>query len=49
MPAPRSRSELKDALGETSTGHLYHHLRALPSAGLIRQHRRGEKAAEARP
>jgi DNA-binding transcriptional ArsR family regulator len=38
---PRSRIELQEALGETSTGHLYHHLRELQSAGLLHQRRRG--------
>ncbi|MEO3809411.1 hypothetical protein ABGB17_10475 [Sphaerisporangium sp. B11E5] len=39
---PRGRGELQEALGETSTGHLYHHLRELQGAGLIVQRRRGE-------
>ncbi|MFC6086099.1 ArsR/SmtB family transcription factor [Sphaerisporangium aureirubrum] len=39
---PRTRAELQEALGETSTGHLYHHLRELQSAGLLVQRRRGE-------
>ncbi|WP_327581234.1 helix-turn-helix domain-containing protein [Nonomuraea sp. NBC_00507] len=39
---PRGRAELQDALGaESSTGHLYHHLRELQRGGLIRQPRRG--------
>ncbi|MGI5290284.1 ArsR/SmtB family transcription factor [Nonomuraea polychroma] len=39
---PRNRGELQEALGgESSTGHLYHHLRELQRAGLIRQRRRG--------
>lgn len=39
---PRSRAELQEALGgESSTGHLYHHLRELQRAGLIMQRRRG--------
>ena len=37
-----SRAELQEALGDTSTGHLYHHLRELQAAGLIAQRRRGE-------
>jgi DNA-binding transcriptional ArsR family regulator len=37
----KSRRELQDALGETSTGHLYHHLRDLGAAGLLVQRRRG--------
>lgn len=42
LQAPRSRAELHEALGDTSTGHLYHHLRELQAAGLIAQRRRGE-------
>lgn len=42
LQAPRSRAELHQALGDTSTGHLYHHLRELQAAGLIAQRRRGE-------
>lgn len=42
LQAPRSRAELQEALGDTSTGHLYHHLRELQAAGLIAQRRRGE-------
>jgi DNA-binding transcriptional ArsR family regulator len=42
IEAPRSRAQLQEALGETSTGHLYHHLRALQAAGLLVQRRRGE-------
>ncbi|MCG5217717.1 winged helix-turn-helix domain-containing protein [Streptosporangium sp. KLBMP 9127] len=39
---PRSRAELQETLGgESSTGHLYHHLRELQRAGLITQRRRG--------
>lgn len=39
---PRSRAELQEALGgESSSGHLYHHLRELQRAGLIMQRRRG--------
>jgi DNA-binding transcriptional ArsR family regulator len=33
---------LQEALGDTSTGHLYHHLRELQAAGLVQQRRRGE-------
>lgn len=42
LQAPRTRAELHHALGDTSTGHLYHHLRELQAAGLIAQRRRGE-------
>lgn len=42
LAGPRSRRELQEALGETSTGHLYHHLRELQAAGLLLQPRRGE-------
>jgi DNA-binding HxlR family transcriptional regulator len=42
LSGPRHRQELQDALGEGSTGHLYHHLRDLQAAGLVVQHRRGE-------
>jgi DNA-binding transcriptional ArsR family regulator len=42
LRAPRNRAELHEALGDTSTGHLYHHLRELQAAGLISQRRRGE-------
>ncbi|MFC4121552.1 helix-turn-helix domain-containing protein [Nonomuraea zeae] len=42
----RTSADLQEALGreqgETTTGQLYHHLRALQSAGLIVQRRRGE-------
>jgi DNA-binding transcriptional ArsR family regulator len=42
----RSSNELQEALGaaqgETTTGQLYHHLRALQASGLIIQRRRGE-------
>ncbi|MBB5084727.1 helix-turn-helix domain-containing protein [Nonomuraea endophytica] len=42
---PRSRAELQEALGgETSSGHLYHHLRELQNAGLIGQQGRGTYA-----
>ncbi|MFI9549987.1 helix-turn-helix domain-containing protein [Nonomuraea endophytica] len=42
---PRSRAELHEALGgETSSGHLYHHLRELQNAGLIGQQGRGTYA-----
>jgi DNA-binding transcriptional ArsR family regulator len=41
VAAPRNRAELQDALGESSTGQLYHHLRDLQAAGLIHQPRRG--------
>lgn len=40
--APRSRAQLQEALGETSSGHLYHHLRELQAARLLVQRRRGE-------
>ena len=42
LSGPRGRQELQEALGEGSTGHLYHHLRDLQAAGLVVQHRRGE-------
>jgi DNA-binding transcriptional ArsR family regulator len=46
---PRSRAELQEALGgESSTGHLYHHLRELQRAGLITQRRRGAYEVVAR-
>lgn len=42
----RSNVELQEALGanqgDTTSGQLYHHLRALQGAGLITQRRRGE-------
>ncbi|MFI6502377.1 helix-turn-helix domain-containing protein [Nonomuraea typhae] len=41
---PRTSKELQETLGETSTGHLYHHLKDLQSAGLLVQPRRGEYA-----
>ena len=41
VAGPRSRPELQDALGESSTGQLYHHLRDLQAAGLIHQPKRG--------
>ncbi|MGP3956634.1 hypothetical protein ACTWPT_11590 [Nonomuraea sp. 3N208] len=44
LKEPRTRRELQEALGETSTGHLYHHLKDLQSAGLLIQPRRGEYA-----
>ncbi|GAA0935319.1 helix-turn-helix domain-containing protein [Nonomuraea longicatena] len=38
----RTSAELQETLGgESSTGHLYHHLRELQRAGLITQRRRG--------
>jgi DNA-binding HxlR family transcriptional regulator len=40
LNGPRTRRELQEVLGETSTGHLYHHLRDLQ--GLVVQPRRGE-------
>jgi DNA-binding transcriptional ArsR family regulator len=42
LTAPRTRAQLQEVLGDTSTGHLYHHLRELQGAGLITQRRRGE-------
>ncbi|NRQ32425.1 helix-turn-helix transcriptional regulator [Nonomuraea sp. NN258] len=44
LKEPRTRRELQETLGETSTGHLYHHLKELQSAGLLVQPRRGEYA-----
>ena len=38
----RTNGDLQDALGDTTSGQLYHHLRALQAAGLIVQRRRGE-------
>jgi DNA-binding transcriptional ArsR family regulator len=42
----RTNGDLQEALvasqGETTSGQLYHHLRALQGAGLIMQRRRGE-------
>lgn len=46
---PRGRAELQAALGgESSTGHLYHHLRELQRGGLITQRRRGTYEVVAR-
>lgn len=46
---PRTRAELQEALGgESSTGHLYHHLRELQRTGLIGQRRRGTYEVTAR-
>lgn len=42
LGAPRTRTQLQEVLGESSTGHLYHHLRVLQAAGLLAQPRRGE-------
>jgi len=42
LGAPRTRTQLQEVLGESSTGHLYHHLRVLQTAGLLAQPRRGE-------
>lgn len=41
LDGPRAGAELADAVDLTSTGQLYHHLRALSSAGIIEQHGRG--------
>ncbi|WP_147268235.1 helix-turn-helix domain-containing protein [Spongiactinospora rosea] len=41
LDAPRTSRQLQEALGETSTGHLYHHLRDLQATGLLVQRRRG--------
>lgn len=42
LAGARTRAELQQASGDTSTGHLYHHLRDLQAAGLLHQPRRGE-------
>ncbi|MFI0409129.1 hypothetical protein [Actinomadura sp. 3N508] len=44
LRGPRTRRELQEALGETSTGHLYHHLKDLQGAGLLVRPGRGEYA-----
>ncbi|MFI6213758.1 ArsR/SmtB family transcription factor [Nocardia brasiliensis] len=41
LESPRTGAELAEALGLTSTGQLYHHMRALSSAKIIEQSRRG--------
>ncbi len=42
LAGPADRRALQAALGEASTGQLYHHLRDLQAAGLLEQRRRGE-------
>lgn len=42
IAGPRNRAELQEALGDSSTGQLYHHLRDLQAAGFIHQPRRGQ-------
>ncbi|MER7130451.1 ArsR/SmtB family transcription factor [Streptosporangium saharense] len=41
LDEPRTSRQLQESLGETSTGHLYHHLRDLQATGLLVQRRRG--------
>ncbi|GAA5057295.1 ArsR/SmtB family transcription factor [Nocardia callitridis] len=41
LDGPRAGSELAQAVGLTSQGQLYHHMRALTSAKVIEQHGRG--------
>ncbi|WP_459547441.1 ArsR/SmtB family transcription factor [Nocardia sp. X0981] len=41
LDGPRTGTELAEAVGLTSTGQLYHHIRALSSAGIVEQHSRG--------
>ncbi|NNH70011.1 winged helix-turn-helix transcriptional regulator [Nocardia uniformis] len=41
LDGPRTGIELAEAVGLTSTGQLYHHVRALSSANIIEQHSRG--------
>lgn len=41
LDGPRSGAELAEAVGLTSQGQLYHHVRALTSAKVIEQHGRG--------
>ncbi|WP_405497153.1 ArsR/SmtB family transcription factor [Nocardia sp. NBC_00511] len=41
LEGPRTGAELADGVGLTSTGQLYHHIRALTSAKIVEQHGRG--------
>lgn len=41
LDGPRTGAELADAVGLTSAGQLYHHMRALTSAKILEQHGRG--------
>lgn len=41
LDGPHTGTELAEAVGLTSTGQLYHHVRALSSAGIVEQHSRG--------
>ncbi|MCM6772310.1 helix-turn-helix domain-containing protein [Nocardia sp. CDC159] len=41
LDGPRTGGELAEAVGLTSTGQLYHHIRALSSAKIVEQHGRG--------
>ena len=41
LDGPRSGAELADAVGLTSQGQLYHHMRALTAAKVVEQHGRG--------
>ncbi|MBF6328559.1 ArsR/SmtB family transcription factor [Nocardia transvalensis] len=41
LDGPRTSTELAEAVGLTSTGQLYHHMRALSSAKIVEQHGRG--------
>ncbi|GGL16393.1 winged helix-turn-helix domain-containing protein [Nocardia jinanensis] len=40
LDGPCTGTEMAEAVGLTSTGQLYHHVRALSSAGIIEQHSR---------
>ncbi|WP_435591703.1 winged helix-turn-helix domain-containing protein [Nocardia sp. bgisy118] len=41
LDGPRTGAELAEAVGLTSTGQLYHHVRALTAPKIIEQHSRG--------
>jgi DNA-binding transcriptional ArsR family regulator len=41
LDGPRTGGELAEAVGLTSAGQLYHHVRALTAAKIIEQHSRG--------
>lgn len=41
LDGPRTGAELAEAVGLTSQGQLYHHVRALSSAKVVEQHGRG--------
>jgi DNA-binding transcriptional ArsR family regulator len=42
LPAPRSSQQLQEVLGVSSPGQLYHHLKDLLAAGLVRQTARSQ-------